>query len=194
MRFSLKKFGLATIAMTAITIMAGCPLPYDYNGKGAGGHQTPDPSSPNLTSAVAVSCTEQGGTSVPVADGGSFVSGKTTTVTLSTATNNSVIYYTDDGTAITSLSSAKKIDGSSGSITITRTTALQTLDIHAIAIGPSMLPSLPVHVTVSVSPYPVLSITRDKASVSEDGGTATYTITSSSAPAADITVRSHDQR
>ena len=41
---------------------------------------------------------------------------------------------------------------------------------------------------MSVSPYPILSITRDKATVSEDGGTATFTITSSSASASDITV------
>jgi uncharacterized repeat protein (TIGR02543 family) len=183
-----RKLRLPALALAAAVAAAGCPLPYDYNGAGGGNSHSQDPSTPRVSAQVTVSCTEQGGTSAPVADGGTFVSGKTTTVTLSTATGDSVIFYTDDGSAITNPSSAKKINGSSGTIEITRTTALQTVDIHAIAIGPSMLPSLPIHVTVSVTPYPVLSIATDKASVSENGGTATFTITASGAPAADTTV------
>jgi hypothetical protein len=101
--------------------------------------------------------------------------GKTTTVSLTTATDNSVIYYTDDGSVITTLSSAKKINGSSGGFTVTRATAVQSLDIHAIAVGPNKLPSSPFHFTVAVSP-------------TADGGTATFTITSSSAPTVDIAV------
>jgi len=168
----------------------GCPLPYEYNGPGAGNSHSSDPSSPNITAPVTVSYSVQGGTSGTVGDGSSFYTGQTTTVTLSTATVNSVIFYTDNGTplALTSLDSAKKMNGSSGEITITRTTSLESLDIHAIAIGPNMLPSSSVHATVGVSPYPILSVSCDKASVSEDGGTATFTITSSSAPTGDITV------
>ncbi|HYW81886.1 MAG TPA: hypothetical protein VFB30_01435 [Spirochaetia bacterium] len=106
-------------------------------------------------------------------------------------TAGAVIFYTDGGTPLilSSLSSAKKINASSGDLTISRTTSSQSLDIHAIAIGPNMLPSTCVHATVGVSPYPVLSIARDKATVSEDGGTANFIITSSSAPTSDITVR-----
>ena len=190
MKVSCRQPRLLVIAVAAAVMMAGCPLPYEYNGKGAGTSHTSDPSSPNITAPVIVSYSVQGGTSGTVGDGSSFYSGQTTTVTLSTATVNSVIFYTDNGTplTLTSLNSAKKITGSSGDMTISRTTSLQSLDIRAIAIGPNMLPSPSVHATVGVSPYPILSVTRDKASVSEDGGTATFTITSSSPPTGDITV------
>ena len=188
MKVSGRKPCLVVIAVTAAAMMAGCPLPFDYNGRGAGSSHTTDPSSPKMTVPVAVSYSEEGGTSGTIADGDSFASGKTTTVTLSTATDNAVIYYTDDGTTIASLSSAKKINGSSGAITVHRTTSVQSLDIHAVAIGPNMLPSQPVHATVGVSPYPILSVICDKVSTSEDGGTATFTITSSSQSNSDITV------
>ena len=166
----------------------GCPLAFDYNGRGAGSSHTTDPSSPKMTVPVTVFYSEEGGTSGTIADGYTFTSGKTTTVTLSTATDNAVIYYTDDGTTIASLTSAKKINGSSGTITIPRTTSVQSLDIHALAIGPNMLPSQAVHATVEVSPYPILSVTCDKVSMTEDGGTATFTIASSSQSDSDITV------
>jgi uncharacterized repeat protein (TIGR02543 family) len=51
-----------------------------------------------------------------------------------------------------------------------------------------MLPSQPVHATATVSPYPVLTITVNNASVTEDGGTAAFTVTASSAPTVDVTV------
>ena len=178
--------------IVSITVLAaatlGCPLPFQYNGPGSGSSHS-DPSSPSMTAPVMVSYSEQGGTSGTIADGSGYVSGLSTTVTLSTATDNAVIYYyTDGGSPLTNLGAAKKISASSGTITITRTTSVQSLDIRAIAIGSNMLPSPAVHVTVSVSPYPILSVTVDKASVSEDGGTATFTITSSSASTSNITV------
>jgi uncharacterized repeat protein (TIGR02543 family) len=175
--------------VSAAAVFAGCPLPFDYHGQGAGASHTSDPSTPQLTAAVTVSYSEQGGTTGIIANGGTYTTGKTTTVTLSTATANSVICYTDDGSQITNYGTPKKINGSSGQITITRNTSLQTLDIHAVAIGPNMLPSQASHATVIVSPYPILSVTCDKTSVSEDGGTATFTITSSSPPGADVTVK-----
>ena len=180
---------LLVIAVSVAAMFAGCPLPFDYNGQGAGASRTSDPSTPKLTAAVTVSYSEQGGTTGTIASNGTYTTGKTTTVTLSTATDNAVIYYTDDGTQITNYGTPKKINGSSGQITITRTTSLQTLDIHAVAIGPNMLPSPAFHATLVVSPYPILSVACDKTSASEDGGTATFTITSSSAPTTDITVR-----
>ncbi len=190
LKLSFRKHLLPVVALTAAVMMAGCPLPFEYNGPGTGTSHTTDPSSPNITAPVTVSYSVQGGPSGTVGDGGSFYAGQTMTVTLSTATVSALIFYTDDGTplSLSSLGSVKKISASSGEITITRATSLQSLDIRAIAIGPNMLPSAAVHATVGVSPYPILSITRDKASVSEDGGTATFTITSSSAPASDITV------
>jgi uncharacterized repeat protein (TIGR02543 family) len=188
MKVSRRNLRLPVITVMAVVMFAGCPLPYDYNGKGAGSSNTDDPSSPVMTVPVVVTYAEQGGTSGTIADGETVVTGLTTTVTMSTTTRNALIFYTDDGTPLTKLDSAKKISASSGEITITRSTSLQSLDIHAIAIGPNMHPSPVVHVTVSVSPYPILSVTRDKASISEDGGTATFTISSSSTSTSDITV------
>lgn len=181
---------IALIAALAAAAF-GCPLPYNYSGPGASNSQGSDPSSPSITGTVTVSYSVQGGASGTVADGDSFYAGQTTSVTLSTATANAVIFYTDNGTALSlaSLSSAKKINGSSGTLTISRTTSVQSLDIHAVAIGPNMLPSAAVHAIVGVSPYPILSITSNKAAVSEDGGTAILTISSSSAaPASGLTV------
>jgi uncharacterized repeat protein (TIGR02543 family) len=189
-KVSCRKPLLPVVALTAAVMIAGCPLPFEYNGPGSGTSHTTDPSSPSITAPVTVSYSVQGGPSGTVGDGGSFYAGDTMTVTLSTATVSALIFYTDDGTplALTGLGSAKKISASSGELTITRATTLQSLDIRAIAIGPNMLPSAVVHATVGVSPFPILSITRNNAFASEDGGTATFTITSSSAPAGDITV------
>ena len=190
MKVSGRQLRLPALALTAAAMIAGCPLPFEYNGPGGGNLHTSDPSTPSMTAPVMVSYSEQGGTSGTIADGGALVSGLSTTVTLSTATENAIIYYCTNGESpLTNLGSAKKMNGSSGAITITRTTSVQTLDIRAIAIGSNMLFSQAVHATVSVSPYPILSVTCDKASVSEDGGTATFTIASSSSLAADITVK-----
>ena len=193
MKVHCKSFGLGIVAVTALAILSACPLPYEYNGPGAGNSNPSDPSSPKMTAPVTVSYSAQGGTSGTIEDGGTFYSGQTTTVTLSTATTNAVIFYTDSGTdlSLASLGSAKKIDGSTGNITINRATSFQCLDICAIAIGPNMLPSACVSATVGVSPYPILSITVDKATVSEDtpDNEAIFTIASSTAaPASGITV------
>ena len=67
------RFGLLVISVMALILLAACPLAYDYNGKGAGGNQAADPSSPKLTSAVTVSYAEQGGTTGTIADGGSLL-------------------------------------------------------------------------------------------------------------------------
>ena len=175
-------------AAAALAMLGGCPLPFEFNGKGAGNSPTSDPSSPNMTAPVTVSYTDQGGSSGTIADGGLFTSGQTTTVTLSTTSLNAVIFYTTDGSVLTNLRTAQKINASSGTFTITRTTTAQSLEIHAIAVGPNMLPSPSVHVTVTVSPYPILTVSRASASISEDGGSTSFTITSSVAPAAPLTV------
>jgi hypothetical protein len=189
MKVSCRSSQLLVAALSAAALFVGCPLPFDYAGRGAGNSHTKDPSSPTITAAVTVTYSEQGGTSGNIPNNGSFITGKTTTVTLSTTTENAVIYYTDDGSQITNYGTPKKINGSSGQFTITRSTSVQTADLHAVAIGPNMLPSQAVLATVTVTPYPILSVTCDKPSVSEDGGTATFTITSSSASAADINVK-----
>ena len=154
MKVLYKSVGLLVIAMAALATLAACPLPYEYNGPGPANSSTSDPSSPKMTAPVSVSYSVQSGASGTIGDGGSFYSGQTTTVTLSTATTNAVIFYTDNGTALslTGLGSAKKINGPTGTMTISRATSAQSLDICAIAIGPNMLPSACVNATVGVSP------------------------------------------
>jgi len=176
----------ALLAAAAVLLLVSCPLPYDYNGRGAGSSNTTDPSSPKVTAAVTVSYAEQGGTSGTVADKDTYTTGKTVTVTLSTTTSNATIYYRDDGQPITDINAVKKFSGSRGSITLTRATTLQTLALSAVAIGPNMVPSTPISAKVIVSPYPILSVSVDRASFSEDGETATFTITSSVIPTTNI--------
>jgi hypothetical protein len=57
------------VAIAASMIVAGCPLPYEYNGKGASSHST-DPSSPNMTAPVTITYSEEGGGSGSIPDGG----------------------------------------------------------------------------------------------------------------------------
>ena len=188
MKVNWRLIPLTVITVTVAALLAGCPLPFDYNGQGAGSANATDPSSPKNTVPVVVAYSEDGGTSGTITDGTTYTTGLTTTVTLSTTTENAIIYYTDDGTELTKLDKATRIGATHGEITIARSTTVQTLDIHAVAIGPNMHPSPAVHVVVSVSPYPILSVSRDRATASEDGGTATFTISSTGSSASDITV------
>jgi len=184
----LRAFVALAATAAAVALLGGCPLPFDFNARGAGAANASDPSSPGVTAPVTVSVQDTSGASATVANGGSFASALTTTVTLSTATRNAVIYYTDDNTAIVDVNKVKKISGSSGSFTITRASSNQTTVYRAVAIGPGMVPSTLVQATVTVTPYPIITITRDNAQISENGGTATFTLTSNVASASSITI------
>jgi parallel beta-helix repeat protein len=188
MRMLCRNFALFVVVAAAVLMTAGCPLPFEFNGTNGGSAHSNDPSTPDMTAPATASYSVQGGASGSIPDGGTFVAGQTTTVTISTATVGAVIFYTTDGTTLTNLRTAQKFNASSGTFTISRTSTSQSLDIHAVAVGPNMLPSTPVHVTVSVSPYPIFTVTVDKTAVSEDGGIATFTVTASIAPTSDITV------
>lgn len=135
--------------------LTGCPLPFDYSGGRAGSSQTTDPSSPKANAAVEVSNAGEGGTSGTIPDKGELTLGRTTAVTLSTATDNAFIYYTDDGNPITDVNAAKKFRGSSVTITVARTASRQSLVVHTVAIGPNMVPSAVVKATVAASSPPV---------------------------------------
>ena len=156
MKVSCRSPRLIVAALSAVTLFAGCPLPYDYAGRGAGSSHTTDPSSPTITASVTVAYSEQGGTSGVIPNNGSYTTGKTTTVTLSTTTENAIIYYTVDGSQITDFGTPKKITVSSGQLTVTRSTSVQTVDIHAVVIGPNMMPSQAVHAHSHCQPLPDL--------------------------------------
>ena len=55
-------------ALVAAALLAGCPLPFEYNGKGSSSASS-DPSSPNMTAPVTVSYAVQGGATGAIADG-----------------------------------------------------------------------------------------------------------------------------
>ena len=150
---SIGRWMFRAILVIGVATISACPLPFTYSGAGpAAGHET-DPSSPHITKPVVLAYSEQGGTSGTIPNGGSFASTRKTTIMLSTETEHAVIYYTSNGSPLTTLTSASTMDESSGTITLEPSTAPQTLDIYAMAIGPSMLPSTVVHAVVSVSFY-----------------------------------------
>ena len=133
---------LPVIAATAAVMMAGCPLPFEYNGQNAGNAHTSDPSTPDITASVVVSYSEQGGSSGTVTDGVPFVSSKTTVVTLSTRTANAVIFYTDDGT-IPTIATAKRMSSSSGQITLTGPTPSRLWTFTRSQSAPTCCPARP---------------------------------------------------
>lgn len=179
---------LLGIVTTVLVVLTACPLPYDFSGAGAGPNLSSDPSSPNITSPVTISYSESGGANGTIENGATHVSGTTTTVTLSTSTENAVIYYTDGGTEITSFGSATKINASSGTFTVNRTTGVETRNIHAVAVGSGMLPSPPVQGTITVTPFPVLTISAEDATIPEDGGATAFRIAASRPPDSDLVV------
>ncbi len=183
------KRSLTVPVLAVFALLAGCPLPYDYHGEGSTSTGAADPSSPKMTSPVTVTYTEEGGSTGTIVNDGTHASEKTTVVTLSTSTDNSIIYYTDDGTSVTDVNKAKKFTGSHGQLTVTRASGSQTVTIHAIAVGPNMLPSTAITASVAVSPYPVLTVSPAAASIVEGTGNVSFTITASSASTSDITVR-----
>lgn len=143
-----------------VTLLTGCPLAFQYSGEGAAGTLERDPSSPDVTSMVSFSYTQSDGPNGSIADGAAASTISDTTLTLATATDNAVIYYTDDGTSISDFESAKRIDGSSGDVDVRIADPLpggdtKTVEISAIAVGPGMRPSPETSVTVTVD-YPLL--------------------------------------
>ncbi len=173
-----------------IALLSGCPLPYYFSGEGAGDDVPVDPSAPTITAPVTISFSEVGGVSGNLGDGDSLFTADDTIVTLSTETENAIIYYTTDGSAITSFDAAavQRISSSNGSFTIPRTTGVETRDIVAVAVGSGMLPSPFVAGTVTVSPFPVLTISASDETVFDNGGTTSFVVTSSAAPDSDLTV------
>jgi len=176
------------VVMAAAAVLMACPLPYDYHGKAPGASNSSDPSSPKITEGVTVSYVEEGAGSGTIANDGVLAATNTTTVTLSTDTDNSVIYYNDDGTKLTDLSKAKRITGSNGSFTLSRTEVFQTMEIYAVAVGPNMCPSLPAHATIGVGDKPVVTLTASPGSATDANNSVTFTVTSSFAPASNMTV------
>lgn len=179
------------VVLALALVLAGCPLPYEYSGEGAE-DTARDPASPDVTAQVEISYSETGGGSGILADGGSYTATDDTVVTLSTPTPNAAIYYAFDN-AFTSVASATQIGSSSGSFTISRGSSVESRVIYAIAVGPNMRPSPMTNATVTVSPFPVITVGATAASISEDptvipGSSAAFTLSISEAPLADLTL------
>lgn len=144
--------------LASIALFSSCPLPYEFSGEGASGGLSRDPSSPDVTAPVAVTYTQASGPSGSVGDGDSATTGSDTTITLSTPTENAVIYYTIGGTGITSFSQARRIEGSKGTLDLRidnpgAGNSQKTLEIHAVAVGPGMYPSPAISASVTLDYY-----------------------------------------
>lgn len=145
----------AVSALSVFMILAGCPLPYEFTGDGTSLNAERDPSSPTVTAAVSVGYTQAQGADGSVAHLASATTGSDTIITLSTETQNAVIYYTTDGSALGNLSGALQINASSGQIDLSIDDPQigndqRTISINAIAVGPNMRPSPETSVVVTV--------------------------------------------
>ena len=140
-------------------LLVGCPLPFEFTGEGSGiaGKRKLDGST--ITAPVTFTYTEASGTTGVIADGGSHTSNADITITLTTNTPNATLYYTTDGSRITELSAAPvtRIDGSATTYEIALTPAIQTLTIHALAIGPHMRPGPITTAEIEVLPMWILT-------------------------------------
>ncbi len=185
---------LTLILYVGILILAlflsGCPLPFVFSGEGAGDDIPVDPSAPTITAPVSISFNEMGGSSGDLHDGEVVFTADDTVISLSTETENAVIYYTVDGSSIASFdsSSVRRISSSNGSFTIPRTTGVETRDIVALAVGSGMLPSPLTACSVTVSPFPVITLSVDDETIQEDGGSTTVRLTASQPPETDLTI------
>lgn len=149
----------AVFPIVAILLLAGCPLPYQYNGAGVvpqGG--AIDPSSPSLTARVQIEYTSDADEAGTVGHQGSSTTTGDTELALTTETENAVIYYTTDGTAPDPRSpETRQFDFASPiSLRLADPTAAESsamLQVRAVAIGPNMKPSLETAATVTVQ-YP----------------------------------------
>lgn len=152
--------------VVAILLLAGCPMPFNYNGEGIAGNVQADPSSPGVTPSVSVSFVETDGRSGSLEHQGTLSAANDTQVTVSSSVEGATIYYTTDGSPLEDLNAAESATGAhtfdvsisepgnNGSPTST------TLTIRAVAVGPGTRPSPEVHVTVTVD-YDTYSVTYD---------------------------------
>jgi hypothetical protein len=99
---------------------------------------------------VVITYAEQNGGSGTVPPPPGVSTTRTTTVTLETATENATIYYVEDGSTMTNLGSVKSIPGSSGEITMSSASGVDSRHFVAVAVGPGMLPSPPVEALITV--------------------------------------------
>ncbi|TVR31944.1 MAG: hypothetical protein EA404_08755 [Spirochaetaceae bacterium] len=138
--------GLWWILPIALALISGCPLPFEFSGSGVTGAQSRDPSSPDVTLPVSFSYQQSGGGGGAAANGATVQTTSDTTITLSTPTGSATIFYTTDGTPITSLSAAQSFSNSSGQVVLrindpTPQAPSTSMAIRAVAVGPGMRPS-----------------------------------------------------
>ena len=117
-----------------------------------------------VTAPVTFSYAETLGRTGAIANGASHTTGVDTTVTLTTKTLGAVIYYTIDGSGISDLKAAKRINASSGSLFVPLTTVSEQRAISAVAVGPNMRPSPITTAKVEVTPngtpnQPIIRVT-----------------------------------
>lgn len=142
-------FGIVVLA----ALLAGCPLPYEFSGEGAGQLTSGDPSSPSVTAPVQFAFSESAGPSGTIPSGQSATTGSDTLITLSSDTSNVVIYFTQDGSAPDPQSNNTQRYNGAISLAIDNPAVnndTASLTINALAVGPNMRPSPVTNATVAV--------------------------------------------
>ena len=147
------------IAILVGALLVGCPLPFEFTGEGSGIAAKRKLNGSTITAPVTFTYAEASGGTGVIADGGSHTSNADITITLTTNTPNATLYYTTDGSRITELSAAPvtRVDGSATTYKIALTPAIQTLTIHALAIGPHMRPGPITTAEIEVIPLWILT-------------------------------------
>ena len=149
----LKTIRRSLLALAAATL-AGCPLPYEFSGEGAGQLTAGDPSSPSVTAPVQISFSESVGPSGTIGSGEAATTSSDTEITLASSTTNAVIYYTRDGSEPNPQNSATQRYEGTISLAIANPTpnnASASITINALAVGPNMRPSPITGATVTVT-------------------------------------------
>lgn len=144
-------FPFGVIGLAAL--LAGCPLPYEFSGEGAGQLTSGDPSSPSVTAPVQFAFSESAGPSGTISSGQSATTGSDTLITLSSDTSNVVIYFTQDGSAPNPQSNNTQQYNGAISLAIDNPAVnndTASLTINALAVGPNMRPSPVTNATVAV--------------------------------------------
>ncbi|MFP4510893.1 MAG: hypothetical protein ACLFNQ_12295, partial [Spirochaetaceae bacterium] len=178
-----KKFSgytvIGLLLVSVVLMLSACPLPFEFTGGDGSGAISRDPSSPDVTPPVTFSYQQIGGSGGTVPEGiQEIFTSNDTTITLTTSMPGATIFFTDNGTALDSLSAAQSFSGSSGQLvleidnpSIENRTRMK--EIQAVAVAPGMRPSpvraLTATVTYPFEPLALVSVSSDPDSALQAG-------------------------
>ena len=133
---------LLVVIVAIATVLAGCPLPFEFTPADTTGAvaSTSDPANPSVTAQPTFVVVQTSTGAAIDASGASVVSNRNVRVRLESETRGAVVYYTTDGNPpLPGQGSTRRY---SDSEPIELTTHGVTTTVRAIAVGPSMYPSV----------------------------------------------------